>query len=74
FDGHKNDPLTNLQLTSNGFKGMTQVIKELADKTCQGRIVSVLEGGYNLKALACSVEAHLLALMGKEQSEEKRSS
>jgi acetoin utilization deacetylase AcuC-like enzyme len=71
FDGHKNDPLTNLQLTSNGFKGMTQVIKELADKTCQGRIVSVLEGGYNLKALACSVEAHLLALMDKNQGEYK---
>jgi acetoin utilization deacetylase AcuC-like enzyme len=72
FDGHKNDLLTNLQLTSNGFKVITQVIKELADKTCQGRIVSVLEGGYNLKALACSVEAHLLALMGKDQSEKEK--
>jgi acetoin utilization deacetylase AcuC-like enzyme len=71
FDGHKNDLLTNLQLTSNGFKVITQVIKELADKTCQGRIVSVLEGGYNLKALACSVEAHLLALMDKNQGEGK---
>jgi len=70
FDGHKDDTLTNLQLTDKGFERMTQVIKNLAEKTCQGRLVSVLEGGYNLKALACSVEAHLLALMDKNQAED----
>jgi acetoin utilization deacetylase AcuC-like enzyme len=66
FDGHMDDPLTNLQLSPNGFSKITQVVKELAEKTCEGRIVSVLEGGYNLKALACSVEAHLEVLMGKK--------
>ena len=59
FDGHKDDPLTNLNLTEKGFKRITQVVKRLAEETCQERIVSVLEGGYNLKALASSVEAHL---------------
>ena len=73
FDGHKDDPLTNLNLTEKGFKRMTQVVKRLAEETCQGKIVSVLEGGYNLKALASSVEAHLRVLMDKDQSEDKKS-
>jgi acetoin utilization deacetylase AcuC-like enzyme len=52
---------------------MTQVVKRLAEETCQGKIVSALEGGYNLKALASSVEAHLQVLMDKDQSENKKS-
>ncbi|MDH4223068.1 MAG: histone deacetylase [candidate division Zixibacteria bacterium] len=66
FDAHMDDPLTDLQISSNGFREMTQVIKRLAEETCEGRIVSVLEGGYNPKALASSVEAHLMTLMGNK--------
>jgi acetoin utilization deacetylase AcuC-like enzyme len=42
---------------------MTKIVREIADATCKGRIVSMLEGGYNLDALADSVEAHVRALM-----------
>ena len=66
FDAHKDEPLANLQLSSKGFKEISQVIMKLAADTCEGRIVSVLEGGYNLKAMASSVEAHLLALLDKK--------
>jgi acetoin utilization deacetylase AcuC-like enzyme len=63
FDAHQDDPLTGLKVSTKGFKKMTQVIKKLADNCCQGRIVSVLEGGYNPKALCDSVETHLKALI-----------
>lgn len=66
FDGHKDDPLSNLNLTSTGYERLTQVILDLAEKCCQGKVVSVLEGGYNLKAFSESVEAHLSALSGKK--------
>ena len=65
FDSHQDDPLSDLKVTTEGFNKITQVVKDLADKCCQGKIVSVLEGGYNLKALSSSVEAHLEALNGK---------
>ena len=42
---------------------MTRIVKSIAEECCDGRVVSVLEGGYNLEALAESVEAHLLALL-----------
>jgi len=65
FDGHKDDPLSNLNLTAAGYEKLTQTISDLAEECCRGRMVSILEGGYNLKALSESVEAHLFALMGK---------
>jgi acetoin utilization deacetylase AcuC-like enzyme len=62
FDAHRDDPLANLNLTENGFAQMTKLVVELAQKSAQGRIVSVLEGGYSLKALAGSADAHVSGL------------
>ncbi len=63
FDAHKDDPLANINITEDSFAEMTKMIMEIASKYCEGRIVSVLEGGYNLEALARSVEKHLKELM-----------
>ncbi len=63
FDAHKNDPLSSIQLTENTYIQMTKILKQIAEDYCKGRIVSVLEGGYNLNELASSVEGHLKELM-----------
>src|SRR5262249_28128926 len=63
FDAHKDDPLANLQLTEADFSWATAKIAEIAAKHAQGRLVSMLEGGYNLAALARSVGVHVKALM-----------
>ncbi len=63
FDAHKDDPLAGLRLTEDDYAWVTRELKKMADKHCEGRIVSVLEGGYNLEALAASVAAHVAALM-----------
>ncbi|MGH2568077.1 MAG: histone deacetylase family protein [Bacteroidota bacterium] len=62
FDAHKDDPLAHINLTEDSFAGMTNMMMEVASKYCDGRIVSVLEGGYNLEALARSVEMHVAEL------------
>jgi acetoin utilization deacetylase AcuC-like enzyme len=59
FDAHRDDPLADMQVTEEGYAGMTRILKQVADRHCGGRLVSCLEGGYNLEALANSVEAHL---------------
>jgi acetoin utilization deacetylase AcuC-like enzyme len=66
FDGHKDDPLSNLNLTAEGYESLTRTIMDLAKECCQGKLVSILEGGYNIKAFSESVEAHLTALMDKK--------
>ncbi len=63
FDAHRDDPLANLQLTEGDFAWATARIAEMADKYAQGRLVSMLEGGYNLAALAKSVAVHVRVLM-----------
>ncbi|MBL7223685.1 MAG: SUMF1/EgtB/PvdO family nonheme iron enzyme [Candidatus Brocadiae bacterium] len=63
FDAHKSDPLGGCALTAAGYARLTRIVKAIAERCCKGRLVSVLEGGYNLDALADSVEAHLRALM-----------
>jgi acetoin utilization deacetylase AcuC-like enzyme len=63
FDAHRDDPLANLQLTEPDFGWATAKIAEVADKHAQGRLVSMLEGGYNLAALARSVAVHVTGLM-----------
>ena len=60
---HRRDPLANLPLVEADFGWATQKIMEVADKTAQGRVVSVLEGGYDLEGLSQSVAAHVIALM-----------
>lgn len=62
FDGHRDDPLASLNLTEEGFELMTRSLAAVADRHCEGRIVSVLEGGYDLRALARSVVHHLIGL------------
>ena len=63
FDAHHRDPLGNLNLVEADFAWITWRLMEIAEKRCGGRIVSVLEGGYDLRALGRSVGAHLTALM-----------
>ena len=66
FDAHAQDPLAGIQLTSGCYGWMTERMMEIANRYCQGRILSVLEGGYNLKALPACVEQHLLVLSGNQ--------
>jgi acetoin utilization deacetylase AcuC-like enzyme len=63
FDAHHRDPLGSLQLTEEDFAWITLKIMEAADIHCNGRIVSVLEGGYDLQGLAASAGIHIQALM-----------
>ena len=64
FDAHREDELGQLGLVEADYEWITQRIKGVADRHAQGRIVSCLEGGYNLSALARSVAAHLRVLAG----------
>jgi len=61
FDAHRDDPLGDMLLTSESFGLLTRILSDAATM-CDGKIVSLLEGGYNLNALAESVSNHLLAL------------
>ncbi len=63
FDAHKNDPLGNLNWVEEDFAWATERLCDLADKHCQGRVVSTLEGGYDLQGLASSCAAHVNVLM-----------
>jgi len=63
FDAHMRDPLANLNLNEDDFGWATRKIMEVADGCAEGRVVSVLEGGYDLEALANSAAAHVTALM-----------
>lgn len=63
FDAHRDDPLGSVLLTEAGFADLTRQACEMASGSAKGRVVSVLEGGYNLDALAASVSAHLDVLM-----------
>jgi acetoin utilization deacetylase AcuC-like enzyme len=63
FDAHMRDPLANLNLLEPDFAWATQKLMEIADATANGRIVSVLEGGYDLQGLSRSAAAHVTALM-----------
>jgi acetoin utilization deacetylase AcuC-like enzyme len=63
FDAHTRDPLANINLTEADFGWATRKLMDVANRHAGGRIVSLLEGGYDLEGLARSVEAHLDALM-----------
>lgn len=63
FDAHERDPLGNLRLTEADFAWATDALIRVADEHAQGRVVSLLEGGYDLTALAKSVAAHVMVLM-----------
>jgi acetoin utilization deacetylase AcuC-like enzyme len=63
FDAHFRDPLASINLTEDDFRWATRVLMDTADKYCKGRIVSLLEGGYDLQALGDSAAAHVAELM-----------
>ena len=63
FDAHKADPLAQLRLETEDFGWITAKLLELAEKHCGGRLVSVLEGGYDLDALAASAALHVRTLL-----------
>lgn len=62
FDAHWADPLGHFNLTDQDFSVLTSIVKRLADEYAEGRLISVLEGGYNLTALASAAVAHVKAL------------
>jgi acetoin utilization deacetylase AcuC-like enzyme len=66
FDAHQQDPLAQLQVTEAGYATLTRIVMDIAARFASGRIVSVLEGGYHLEALARSVATHLQVLAGRE--------
>ena len=63
FDAHAHDPLAQMELVEADFAWVTHALCDLADTHCAGRLVSALEGGYDLQALAASTAAHVGALM-----------
>lgn len=63
FDAHVNDPIGGLRVTTEGYHNISKTITKIAGEVCDGKIISALEGGYNLKALAESVETHLKVLV-----------
>ena len=62
FDAHLTDPLGQLQLEDPDYVSMTRTVKDWADETCGGRVVSCLEGGYNLETLGRTVKSHVAEL------------
>lgn len=65
FDAHFRDPLGALKLTDSGYKELARRLKAIADKYCEGRMISLLEGGYDLKGLGGGVTAYLGELIGQ---------
>ena len=63
FDAHSRDPLGQINLEADDFAWATRQVMDVADRTAQGRVVSVLEGGYDLRGLADSAAAHIRQLM-----------
>ncbi|HET8721426.1 MAG TPA: histone deacetylase, partial [Nitrospira sp.] len=63
FDAHREDPLASMGLTETGYSDLTSLVMGIAKRHAQGRLLSTLEGGYNLTALSASVDAHLKALL-----------
>ena len=63
FDAHKNDPLANVNLESKDYYILTKEIMKIAKKVCDNKIVSILEGGYNLSAIQESAKYHVEALL-----------
>lgn len=64
FDAHLHDPLGELRLEDDDYAALTECLLELAAKDCQGRLVSLLEGGYNLQTLGDTVATHVETLKG----------
>jgi acetoin utilization deacetylase AcuC-like enzyme len=63
FDAHRDDPLADIELVEDDYRWITEELVAVAKEFCKGRLISVLEGGYNLEALARSVAAHVGVLL-----------
>ncbi|MFH1562550.1 MAG: histone deacetylase [Nitrospirota bacterium] len=63
FDGHKDDPIGGMKLTNEGYKNIAKMICEIANQSCEGKVVSCLEGGYNIEVLPVLVEEYLLEML-----------
>jgi len=63
FDAHKDDPLASMGLTEQGYADLTGIVAGIANRYAGGRMLSSLEGGYHLTALAASVDRHIQALL-----------
>jgi len=63
FDAHRDDPLASMGLTEEGYAALTGIVAGIARRHSKSRVLSCLEGGYNLNALAASVERHVVALL-----------
>ncbi|MZG29419.1 MAG: histone deacetylase [Nitrospinae bacterium] len=63
FDAHRNDPLAQIQLTTDCFGEMTKLLMNAAKDVCDGRVLSMLEGGYDYDALSSSVRLHIQTLL-----------
>ena len=68
FDAHVNDPLGHMNVTTEGFEAMTRVVTRLAEELCGGRVISFLEGGYDLEGLSGSVSRHLAVLAADDRA------
>jgi len=63
FDAHQDDPIGGMRLTTSGYARLTDIVRSWAGDLCHGRVLSMLEGGYDLEALARSVAAHVQHLL-----------
>lgn len=66
FDAHRDDPLASLNLTERSYRELSHALVQVAEQYAGGRLVSLLEGGYDLRALSTSVREHVSVLMGEE--------
>ncbi|TDI34416.1 MAG: histone deacetylase [Acidobacteria bacterium] len=69
FDAHRDDPLGGMNLTRDGYAGITHEILRLAEGTCEGKVVFALEGGYDLHALEKSIVSTLAVMTGEQMPE-----
>jgi acetoin utilization deacetylase AcuC-like enzyme len=67
FDAHARDPLAGMRVSERGFAAMASLLAELADETCGGKLALMLEGGYDLPALAASVRATVEVMTGRRE-------
>ncbi len=67
FDAHRDDPVSGTLVTSEGFRALARALVRFADTVWEGPVVSLLEGGYDLAALAASARAHVEELAGNER-------
>jgi acetoin utilization deacetylase AcuC-like enzyme len=63
FDAHADDPLADIRLSNEGFRFMTRFVARMAERFCGGKLVSVLEGGYEISSLTSCIEIHIRELL-----------